>query len=174
MFISNLPRACREATGRRLKLSNNAFVDSPECKIISEAVMKFIMSKTKSLIMLLVIVAVGASTLSAQSVADVRARRVNAAAKTSAATTTAPLYESARSDKFTGGEVPRAKFVAGESDVRITVDVPAFRLNFWQAGKVVSTYPIGIGLFDFQVPVGSRSFRRSSITPRGFRRRAVG
>jgi len=127
--------------------------------------MKFTAQTFSTLTLLLLLTSSGATTLFAQSEVGggARARRVNASNKTSA--TAAPLYESARSDKFTGGEVPRAKFAPGVSDVRITVDVPAFRLNLWQAGKIVTTYPIGIGLFDFQVPVGSRSFTEIVYNP---------
>lgn len=74
-------------------------------------------------------------------------------------TTTASVYakyESARSDKFTGGNLKRAKFVPGDGDIRVTVDVPAFRLTLWQSDAVVSTYPVGIGLAEFPVPIGER------------------
>jgi hypothetical protein len=62
--------------------------------------------------------------------------------------------ESARSDKLTGGRVRRTKLIAGEPDIRITVNVPAFLLTLWQNGKEVSAYHIGIGRKDFPVPVG--------------------
>ena len=64
--------------------------------------------------------------------------------------------ESARSDKFTGGRVETAKFVAGEPDVRVTVDVPAFRLTLWQNGKEVKTYKIGVGLVDYPITISER------------------
>lgn len=73
-------------------------------------------------------------------------------------------FESARSDKFTGG-LKRAKFKPGDGDLRISVDVPAFRLTLWQSGAIVAVYPIGIGLFDFQVPIGERQFTQMIYNP---------
>jgi hypothetical protein len=64
--------------------------------------------------------------------------------------------ESARSDKLTGGRIGRAKLIAREPDIRITVNAPAFQLTLWQNGKEVSAYHIGIGRKDFPVPVGER------------------
>lgn len=64
--------------------------------------------------------------------------------------------ESVRSDKFTGGRVERAEFVAGEPDIEITVDVPAFRLTLWQNGKEVKTYAIGVGKKDFPISIGEK------------------
>lgn len=64
--------------------------------------------------------------------------------------------ESVRSDKFTGGRIERAEFVAGEGDIEITVDVPAFRLTLWQNGKEVKTYPIGVGMKDFPISIGEK------------------
>lgn len=64
--------------------------------------------------------------------------------------------ESARSDKLTGGRIRRTKFIAGEPDIRITVNAPAFQLTLWQNGKEVSAYHIGIGRKDFPLPVGER------------------
>lgn len=91
-----------------------------------------------------------------------RVRRVGGAAapqKSPAAAALKGRYqgdESARSDKFTGGKVETAKFVAGEADVRVTVDVPAFRLTLWQNGKEVKTYKIGVGLVDYPITVSER------------------
>jgi L,D-transpeptidase-like protein len=65
--------------------------------------------------------------------------------------------ESARSDKLTGGRIIRTKLIAGEPDVRITVNAPAFQLTLWQNGKEVSAYPIGIGHKDFSLRVGERA-----------------
>jgi lipoprotein-anchoring transpeptidase ErfK/SrfK len=64
--------------------------------------------------------------------------------------------ESVRSDKFTGGRIERAELVAGESDIEITVDVPAFRLTLWQNGKEVKTYAIGVGKKDFPISIGEK------------------
>jgi hypothetical protein len=64
--------------------------------------------------------------------------------------------ESARSDKLTGGRIRRTRLIAGEPDVRITVNAPAFQLTLWQNGKEVRAYHIGIGQKNFPVPVGER------------------
>jgi lipoprotein-anchoring transpeptidase ErfK/SrfK len=64
--------------------------------------------------------------------------------------------ESVRSDKFTGGRIERAELVAGEPDIEITVDVPAFRLTLWQNGKEVKTYAIGVGKKDFPISIGEK------------------
>jgi hypothetical protein len=64
--------------------------------------------------------------------------------------------ESVRSDKFTGGRVERAALVAGEPDIEITVDVPAFRLTLWQNGKEVKTYAVGVGKKDFPISIGEK------------------
>jgi len=64
--------------------------------------------------------------------------------------------ESARSDKLTGGRIRRTKLIAGEPDIRITVNAPAFQLTLWQNRKEVSAYHIGIGQKKFPVPIGER------------------
>jgi hypothetical protein len=64
--------------------------------------------------------------------------------------------ESVRSDKFTGGRVERAELIAGEPDIEITVDVPAFRLTLWQNGKEIKTYAVGVGKKDFPISIGEK------------------
>ncbi len=64
--------------------------------------------------------------------------------------------ESARSDKLAGGRIRRTRLIAGEPDIRITVNAPAFRLTLWQNGREVRSYPISIGHRDFPLPVGER------------------
>jgi hypothetical protein len=61
-----------------------------------------------------------------------------------------------RSDKFTGGRIGKARFVAGEPDIRITVDVPAFRLTLWQNGNEVKTYRVGVGLAAYPITISER------------------
>jgi lipoprotein-anchoring transpeptidase ErfK/SrfK/post-segregation antitoxin (ccd killing protein) len=90
-----------------------------------------------------------------------RARRVAAepAASPSSSAAARGRYqgdESPRSDKFTGGRVERAQFAAGEPDIRITVDVPAFRLTLWQNGKEVKNYRVGVGLRDYPITISER------------------
>jgi lipoprotein-anchoring transpeptidase ErfK/SrfK len=64
--------------------------------------------------------------------------------------------ESEREDKFTGGRIETAALVENQPDVRITVDVPAFRLTLWQNGKEVKTYEIGVGQKEFPLVIGMR------------------
>ena len=46
-------------------------------------------------------------------------------------------FESERSDRLTGGRVERAEFEPGQPDIRLTLNVPSFRLTLWQNGKEV-------------------------------------
>ncbi len=67
-----------------------------------------------------------------------------------------PKHESARSDKFTGGRIEKAALEAGQPDIKITVNIPAFRLTLWQNNKEVKTYQIGVGQKEFPLVVGDR------------------
>jgi lipoprotein-anchoring transpeptidase ErfK/SrfK len=71
-------------------------------------------------------------------------------------TTANDWHESARSDKFTGGRIEQAELVEGNTDLEITVDVPAFRLTLWQGGREVKTYRIGVGMKDHPIVIGER------------------
>ena len=62
-------------------------------------------------------------------------------------------HESARSDKFTGGQIEMTALEAGQPDIKITVDVPAFRLTLWQNGKEVKSYQIGVGRKEFPLTI---------------------
>lgn len=64
--------------------------------------------------------------------------------------------ESEREDKFTGGHIATASLAENQPDIRITVDVPAFRLTLWQNGKEVKTYEIGVGRLEFPLAIGMR------------------
>lgn len=74
--------------------------------------------------------------------------------------------ESARSDKLTGGQIERQALKPGASNIRITVNVPAFQLTLWQNGKEVQSYPIGIGRKNFPLPVGEREASAIIFNPR--------
>ncbi len=63
---------------------------------------------------------------------------------------------SARSDIRTGGTIEKAVFAAGESDIKLTANVPAFQMTMWQNGKEVINYPMGIGLKEYPIFVGLR------------------
>jgi lipoprotein-anchoring transpeptidase ErfK/SrfK len=87
-----------------------------------------------------------------------------------ATTPTAPLRrypgdESAREDKLTGGHIERAEFAAGEPDIKITVDVPAFRLTLWQNGKEVKTYRVGVGMKQYPIVIGERHIEQIIWNP---------
>ena len=60
--------------------------------------------------------------------------------RSAVAQTAADLHESERSDKVTGGRVESAEFDAHEPDIRVTLNVPSFRLTLWQNGKEVKSY----------------------------------
>ena len=64
--------------------------------------------------------------------------------------------ESVRSDKYTGGRIERTELIAGDADIEITVDVPAFRLTLWQSGKEVKTYAVGVGKKDYPISIGEK------------------
>jgi len=66
------------------------------------------------------------------------------------------MHKSARSDKFTGGRIEKTELEAGQPDIKITVNVPAFQLTLWQNGKEVKTYPIGVGQKEFPIYIGMR------------------
>jgi len=65
-------------------------------------------------------------------------------------------HESERSDKLTGGRVETAEFEAGQPDLRLTLNVPSFRLTLWQNGKEVNSWYIGVGLKDHPIYIGDR------------------
>jgi lipoprotein-anchoring transpeptidase ErfK/SrfK len=72
------------------------------------------------------------------------------------AQTASDLHESERSDKVTGGRVEGAEFEANEPDIRVTLNVPSFRLTLWQNGKEVKSYYVGVGLKDYPIYIGER------------------
>jgi lipoprotein-anchoring transpeptidase ErfK/SrfK len=64
--------------------------------------------------------------------------------------------ESARSDKFTGGKIERTTLQEGMANIKITVDVPAFKLTLWQDDKEVISYHIGVGMKKFPIAIGEK------------------
>jgi lipoprotein-anchoring transpeptidase ErfK/SrfK len=73
--------------------------------------------------------------------------------------------EAARSDKLTGGRIERAALKAGDGNIRITVNVPAFTMTLWQNGKEIKSYYVGVGKKDFPIPVGMRSADKIILNP---------
>ena len=65
-------------------------------------------------------------------------------------------YESARSDKFTGGAIVKGEFEPGQPNVRITLNVPSFLLTLWQDGKEIATYKVGVGMKAYPIFIGDR------------------
>ncbi|MGH9967458.1 MAG: L,D-transpeptidase [Pyrinomonadaceae bacterium] len=66
------------------------------------------------------------------------------------------FHESERSDKLTGGHVGHADFEPDQPDIRVTLNVPSFRLTLWQNGKEVKSYYVGVGLKDYPIYIGDR------------------
>ncbi|HXH69291.1 MAG TPA: L,D-transpeptidase [Pyrinomonadaceae bacterium] len=64
--------------------------------------------------------------------------------------------DSARSDKRTGGKIEKTALVAGDGDIKITLNVPAFQMTLWQNGKEVKSYPVGVGMKEFPIFIGMR------------------
>jgi len=70
--------------------------------------------------------------------------------------TAADRSESERSDKLTGGHIETAEFEPNQPDIRLTLNVPSFRLTLWQNGKEVKSYYVGVGMKDYPIYVGER------------------
>ncbi|HEU4595635.1 MAG TPA: L,D-transpeptidase [Pyrinomonadaceae bacterium] len=81
---------------------------------------------------------------------------VSASAPGARAQTAFDRHESERSDRLTGGRIEQAEFVAGEPDIRLTLNVPSFRLTFWQNGKEVKSYSVGVGMKEYPIYIGDR------------------
>ncbi len=87
------------------------------------------------------------------------------AANSAAQNQNAGTDESARSDKLTGGRIERAALKAGDGDVRITVNVPAFTMTLWQSGREIKSYYVGVGRKKFPIPVGMRDADKIILNP---------
>lgn len=74
-------------------------------------------------------------------------------------------FESERSDKLTGGHVERAEFEPGQPDIKLTLNVPSFRLTLWQNGKEVKSYTVGVGMKDYPIYIGEREAREIIWNP---------
>jgi lipoprotein-anchoring transpeptidase ErfK/SrfK len=68
----------------------------------------------------------------------------------------ADRHESERSDTLTGGRIELADFAPNEPDIRLTLNVPSFRLTLWQNGKEVKSYYIGVGKKEHPLYIGDR------------------
>jgi hypothetical protein len=74
-------------------------------------------------------------------------------------------FESEREDKVTGGRIERAEFEAGQPDIKLTLNVPSFRLTLWQNGKEVKSYFIGVGMKQYPIYIGEREAREIIWNP---------
>src|ERR1044072_7726047 len=74
-------------------------------------------------------------------------------------------FESERSDKLTGGQIEKAEFQAGEPDIKLTLNVPSFRLTLWQNGKEVKSYFVGVGMKQYPIYIGEREAREIIWNP---------
>ena len=70
--------------------------------------------------------------------------------------TAADRNESERSDKLTGGHIEVAAFAADQPDIRLTLNIPSFRLTLWQNGKEVKSYYVGVGMKEHPLYIGDR------------------
>ena len=66
------------------------------------------------------------------------------------------MRDSARSDKLTGGHIEKTVVEPGRGDLKITINVPAFRMTLWQDGKEIKSYPIGVGMAEWPIFIGRR------------------
>ena len=73
--------------------------------------------------------------------------------------------ESERSDQLTGGRVEVAEFAPNEPNIRLTLNVPTFRLTLWQNDKEVKSYFIGVGMKEHPLYVGDREAREIIWNP---------
>lgn len=73
--------------------------------------------------------------------------------------------ESARSDSLTGGRIQHAALKGGDGDIRITVNVPAFRLTMWQGDKEIKSTYVGVGRKNYPIPIGMRSAEKIILNP---------
>ncbi|MDT7688750.1 MAG: L,D-transpeptidase ErfK/SrfK [Acidobacteriota bacterium] len=74
-------------------------------------------------------------------------------------------FESERSDKLTGGHIERAEFEAGQPDIKLTLNVPSFRLTMWQNGREVKSYHVGVGMKQYPIYIGEREAREVIWNP---------
>ncbi len=108
------------------------------------------------LLTLMCTVAVSWQTASAQTAPSPQATPSPSPQPASSPQTAAHRHESERSDKLTGGHIEVAEFEPDQPDIRITLNVPSFRLTLWQNGKEVKSYFVGVGMKDHPIYIGDR------------------
>jgi hypothetical protein len=88
-----------------------------------------------------------------------------ASSQTSLPQTADERNQSERSDTLTGGRIETADFAANEPDIRLTLNVPSFRLTLWQNGKEVKSYFVGVGMKDHPLYIGDRAVNQLIWNP---------
>jgi murein L,D-transpeptidase YcbB/YkuD len=84
------------------------------------------------------------------------AQTTSSSQKAAAPLTASDRNESERSDTLTGGHIELADFAPNEPNIRITLNVPSFRLTLWQNGKEVKSYFVGVGMKEHPLYIGDR------------------
>ena len=89
-----------------------------------------------------------------------------ASSQTSSSTQTVDdRNQSERSDALTGGRIELAELAPNEPDIRITLNLPSFRLTLWQNGKEVKSYYVGVGLKEHPLYIGDREINELIWNP---------
>jgi hypothetical protein len=73
--------------------------------------------------------------------------------------------ESERSDTLTGGHIEAAEFAPDQPDIRLTLNLPSFRLTLWQNGREVKSYYVGVGMKEHPLYIGDREARELIWNP---------
>jgi murein L,D-transpeptidase YcbB/YkuD len=73
--------------------------------------------------------------------------------------------ESERSDTVTGGHIEVAEFAPNEANIRLTLNIPSFRLTLWQNDKEAKSYFIGVGMKEHPLYIGDREARELIWNP---------
>jgi hypothetical protein len=107
----------------------------------------------RTVVLLAVLALIGTATANAQSVSSPTPTPSSAPSPSPAVV---DKNESERSDKLTGGRVELAEFAPDQPDIRLTLNVPSFRLTLWQNGKEVKSYYIGVGRKKHPLIIGER------------------
>ena len=97
--------------------------------------------------------------------ADNQPGQANSDANSNPGNQNSDTAESSRSDKLTGGKIDKARLKAGDPNVKITVNVPAFTMTFWQDGKEIKSFYVGVGRKEFPIPIGMRSADKVILNP---------
>ena len=73
--------------------------------------------------------------------------------------------QSARSDSRTGGTIVKRDLEAGNTKLKLTVNVPSFDMTLWQDGEQVHKYYVGVGVKNFPIFIGLRQWDKIIWNP---------